>query len=385
MGGRDEKSRSGRPLKICLMELWADPPTRNYTAPMANALAARDDVELHLLLNRRTVRSLYAFALARSAAKFFRAPVAYRPLLDLFLQPFEWLRLMATVLALRPSVVHFPFVHPWQTLMLPLLSLFFPVAVTWHDLVTHEGEEYLRKRLARWVLMKYSSILFVHSEESRQAAMERFGIAEERLAVTPMSTYEHWRTLGNDTVAEEEETFLFIGRILPYKAPEILFEAFRRVLKEHPKARLIVAGFGDLTPYESQLAAIEERVEIHNRRVPEEEAAALVRRAIAVILCHREVTQSAIIYTAAAFEKPVIASRIPGFEQSISDGKTGLLTTPEDPEKLAEAMAWMIEHPAERKALGVASRERTLEISGPDIVAERLMDGYRRICGERDP
>lgn len=364
------------PTRVALVDLWADPGTRNYTAPLAESLASRPDITLLLYLNKNTVFSLYRKALAESTSRLFAAPTGYKPISALFMQPFGILKLLFCLLRDKPDIIHFTFMHPWVTLLLPLLRMLFPIAITWHDLNVHEGEEVLRHKLARRALMKYATVLFVHSEKHRQTAVSELGMDPERLVVVPHGTYEHWRS-GDEPGGEEPATFLFFGRIFPYKAPDVLFKAFARLMERHPEARLIVAGSGDLSQYDGLIACIDSNLELHNRTIPEEEAVKFFERATAVVMCHREVTQSGILFAAASIEKPVIASRVGALEETIKSRETGLLVPREDVEALASAMAWMIEHPAERRKMGLALREYVTGTHGPGVVAEITSAGYR--------
>ena len=379
-------------LRVALIDLWADPGTRNYTAPLAASLASRPDVSLFLYLNRRTPLSLYEKAADESRRRLFRAPVGYRPFSSLLLQPFEMIRLVFRLWHDQPDLLHFSFMHPWLTILLPLLRLRFPIAVTWHDLSIHEGERFLRHRLATRAMLKYAGVLFVHSENLREKAISRFGVAPDRLAVVPHGTYEHWRQAvaaaaapeAQDRSPEKAVTFLFFGRILPYKAPDILFKAFGQLVKKHPEARLIVAGNGDLAPYQDLMAAIRTRLELHNRTVSEDEAVALFRRSGVVVICHREVTQSGILFAAAAMDRAVIATSVGALQETVQHGETGLLVPPEDVDALARAMSWMIEHPSEQRQMGAALRRHISETHAPAVVAAATVRGYRSMLNERD-
>ena len=72
--------------------------------------------------------------------------------------------------------------------------------------------------------------------------------------------------------------------------------------------------------------------------------------------------------------KAVVASGIPGVNEVVADGVTGRLVPPMNVEKLAEAIAWMIDHPVEREALGRAGRARVEK----QFDAVGCMDAYRR-------
>jgi glycosyltransferase involved in cell wall biosynthesis len=63
-----------------------------------------------------------------------------------------------------------------------------------------------------------------------------------------------------------------------------------------------------------------------------------------------------VILEAMACGKPVIASRIGGTVDLISDGTNGVLTKPGDAMQLAEKICHLIDHPALRRKLSSAAK-----------------------------
>jgi glycosyltransferase involved in cell wall biosynthesis len=81
-----------------------------------------------------------------------------------------------------------------------------------------------------------------------------------------------------------------------------------------------------------------------------------------------------VLLEAMAASKAVVASGIPGVNEVVVDGETGRLVPPMNVEMLAEAIAWMIEHPVERKAMGRAGRARVEK----QFELTSCMKAYRR-------
>jgi glycosyltransferase involved in cell wall biosynthesis len=65
-----------------------------------------------------------------------------------------------------------------------------------------------------------------------------------------------------------------------------------------------------------------------------------------------------VVIEAMAAGKPVVASRISPLTEIVSDGKTGLLVQPNDPQAFANAIMWLLAHPAEAQQIGRAGQER---------------------------
>lgn len=83
---------------------------------------------------------------------------------------------------------------------------------------------------------------------------------------------------------------------------------------------------------------------------------------------------------AMAMAKPIIATRIDGITEQISDGKEGLLVPPKDPSALAEAIIKLMGNRELAISLGLAAREKVeLEFSVEKMIAE-TEKVYQSLC-----
>jgi glycosyltransferase involved in cell wall biosynthesis len=58
---------------------------------------------------------------------------------------------------------------------------------------------------------------------------------------------------------------------------------------------------------------------------------------------------------------PVVATAVGGIKETVVDGETGLLVPPRDPEALAAAIRWVLEHPTEAGRFADEARRRAVE------------------------
>lgn len=85
------------------------------------------------------------------------------------------------------------------------------------------------------------------------------------------------------------------------------------------------------------------------------------------------------IIEAAMLGIPAIASRLPGVDEAVLDGQTGLLVPPRDPEALAQAINRLLSDRTERRQLGNKARRRVRAEFTIDAMAKATEAAYRRV------
>lgn len=89
---------------------------------------------------------------------------------------------------------------------------------------------------------------------------------------------------------------------------------------------------------------------------------------------------------AMACEVPVVASRVGGVPEVVTDGETGYLAEVGDVEKMAEEAARLLSDDTARRAMGQRARASALSRYGTDLVIPRYLNFYERVlAGETGP
>jgi len=83
------------------------------------------------------------------------------------------------------------------------------------------------------------------------------------------------------------------------------------------------------------------------------------------------------------FGKPVVATRVGGITEVISDKETGLLVPPADPKALAEAMRAMLADPEQTVAMGKQGQKRAREKFAPKRMFKEYEDYFNKLLAER--
>jgi glycosyltransferase involved in cell wall biosynthesis len=82
---------------------------------------------------------------------------------------------------------------------------------------------------------------------------------------------------------------------------------------------------------------------------------------------------------AAACERPIVTTTIPGCQDFVTDEYNGLLVSPNDPVALASALEKLAVDPALRRQMGVAGRRRVLEKYTNELVNSATLAVYREL------
>ena len=80
---------------------------------------------------------------------------------------------------------------------------------------------------------------------------------------------------------------------------------------------------------------------------------------------------------------PVIASDFPLWRRVVEQTQCGLLVDPLNPKAIAEAIQWLLEHPAEAEEMGERGQKAVREHYNGDVEAQKLLKFYERIMGQR--
>jgi glycosyltransferase involved in cell wall biosynthesis len=170
--------------------------------------------------------------------------------------------------------------------------------------------------------------------------------------------------------------------IRSWRGNEDVLDAMVRVRREAPHAHLLLVGapparivsLGDKARARG-LAAV--TVLGHREDVPE----ILAASDLVVDASYAGLGLTGSIREALAVEIPVIATDLEGMPELITDGETGLLVPPRNPEALAQAMLRMLENPARAKAMARAGRKRVESRFSLDAKLDRTEALYTRLLG----
>lgn len=196
----------------------------------------------------------------------------------------------------------------------------------------------------------YRDTPFLAISESTRQDLIRRGIKAEHVSVVHCGLdHERFRPSAQKA---ERPTIAFLGRLRKYKGGDFLLDAFARVARELPEARLEIMGGGPHRPALEQRArrlGIAERVTFAGYVPAAEKVARLSAAHVSVCPSPKEGWGLTVVESNAC-GTAVIASRSPGLVDSVQDGETGLLVPHGDVAALAGAIVRVLsDHTLRRK------------------------------------
>lgn len=176
-----------------------------------------------------------------------------------------------------------------------------------------------------------------------------------------------------------EPVVLFVGRIQPVKGLDVLIDAWARVRRLVPHAKLVIAGDGAILPQLRERAAergVTDSVHFPGR-ITQLEAAAMYELAdVYVQPSHLEGLPNSVL-EAMASGLPIVATRVSGNEDLVVDHANGRLVPAANPDALAAALTELLRDPELVKRMGTESRRLVEEQHAVPAVLSLLTRAYR--------
>jgi glycosyltransferase involved in cell wall biosynthesis len=178
-------------------------------------------------------------------------------------------------------------------------------------------------------------------------------------------------------------TLVFTGNLAEYQGIDLMLEAFARVLRRKPAARLLIGSDSPFAPYEALAARLGVRgsIDIVDSPAFTELPALLARGDVALnprVDC-QGVPVKLLNYMAAA--RPVVS--FAGSAPGVTHAKTGWLAPSGDIAAFADGIVALLEQPDSAAAIGRAGRAYVAANCSWPAVAERCEALYERLIAAR--
>ena len=197
---------------------------------------------------------------------------------------------------------------------------------------------------------------------------------------TPGSRSDARYHLGLD---QHAPTLLFVGRIQPLKAPDLLLRAAHRMRDDHPDLQVVVVGgpSGSGLASPGWLTELAHHLDLGStvRFVPPADrltVAEYYRAADLTVVPSYNESFGLVALESQACGTPVVAAAVGGLPTAVADGLSGLLVDGHDPDRWAKGLSELLASPAELDHLRRHARAHAMKFSW-DRTTDGLLDAYR--------
>lgn len=291
-----------------------------------------------------------------------------------------WIELVRAVRSFRPDIIH---AHlPFAILLLACVRRGTESArIATH----HHGDHFVmsNKRLHVTVDRVGGSrmdLLVSPSEAVRSFLLSRYSYSPERV----ITIRNGWsgaplaQRHAKPNSQQKTPTIVSVGNLRSQKDHLTLLDAFARVKKTLPAARLVLVGDGPMRDSVQSRAAklgVESSVELAGFAP---DVWPYLSRANVFALASRYEPLGVAAQEAMAAGLPVVATNVGGLPEVVQDGKNGLLVPPADPTAMANALLRILLSPDTSSSM-TSEALKTAERSTASEMVDRYFDLYQRL------
>jgi glycosyltransferase involved in cell wall biosynthesis len=237
------------------------------------------------------------------------------------------------------------------------------------DIATFTGGLGRLRRALLGAALRRAQVVLAVSAASGRALQECFGIRAIDVIANPAPAPR------GEVGPPSGSGLLFLGGFAnPVKGGAQMLAALPRLLAADPDLRVVAAGPGEPPP---ELLELGPRVEWRGYLDEPAKAQALADAAILVIPSTSE-GLPIVLLEAMSYGRAVVATRVGGIPDTITDGVDGVLVPPGDVDALVDALLELVRDPARVAALGAAARKRAAAFDSSAVV-DRLDALYRAL------
>lgn len=249
-----------------------------------------------------------------------------------------------------------------------------PYVVTLHDVVSN--------RAALPYDRKWCERVIVVSEAVRQNVLRESQIPEDRVTMVPSGVNcDHIRDVIPPLSAGHRPVIGTAGPLEAVKGFPFFLGAAARLLEAGRDVEFLIAGAGPEEQNLRRLATelgIDERVTFAPNLFDFSEAIAAMD---VFVLPSLQQGLGTIMLEAMALGRPVIATRVGGVYQVVTDNETGLLVPPSDSVRLAERIAELLDNPKFAQRISAAACWKVELEYSVDKMIEETTAVYNQVLG----
>lgn len=265
------------------------------------------------------------------------------------INPWTWMQATREIRTFKPEWVIFRY---WNPFFAPLIGYMakklrrksIKVAVLIDNLLPHE-KSFIDSWMARRILSRADHVITMSKSVSAEVQAFRPGMKVSTLFHPLYEIYHSSHTKAEARAQlnlPDHPIVLYFGLIRRYKGLDILIKGLGSIKHELDDYTALILGeaYEDAQKYEALIKSegISSYTIFRNEFISDNELPLYFAAADVLVLPYRTATQSGIVGIALQMDRPVIATRVGGLGEYITEGETGYLVEPENPEALGQAI-----------------------------------------------
>jgi L-malate glycosyltransferase len=176
-----------------------------------------------------------------------------------------------------------------------------------------------------------------------------------------------------------EPLLVHVSNFRPVKRPVDCVEILARVLKKGITARLVMVGDGSErtnVEHRARCLKVDDKITFVGKQP---NIVDYLSASDVLLLPSEQESFGLAALEAMACEVPVVASRVGGLPEVVTDGETGFLSEVGDVDKMAEDAGRLLSDPELRREMGKRARESAVSRYRTDIVIPKYIEFYEKV------
>lgn len=255
------------------------------------------------------------------------------------------------------------------------------IILTVHDPFPHSGNNSKIVRFRRWCAFKLIKRFILLNNTQHNDFIKTYKLENKKIIDSKLGAYTYLKKIPSSKSQYIPDNYvLFFGRVSPYKGIEYLLEAIKIIHPQMPRLTLIVAGSGkyyfDTSPYNNLPFII-----FINRFIPDEELTPLIKNAKFIICPYADATQSGVVMSAYAFNKPVLATNVGALPEMVINNYNGIIVQAKNSQALSEGILSMSPSKIKLFASNI-EKDYSFGENSWEVIVEHILKEYKEICKE---
>ncbi len=261
-----------------------------------------------------------------------------------------------------------------------------PVITTLHGTdITLVGADRSYLPITRYGIAQSDGVTAV-SNYLKQATIQTFDYDEIEVIPNFICADQYGRVenapLRQELAPNGEKLLVHVSNFRPVKRPLDCIEIFAGVLRRGVKARLIMVGDGpelSAAHHRAKILEVQEAVSFVGKQA---KIADYLAVADVFLLPSEQESFGLAALEAMACEVPVVASRVGGVPEVVTDGVDGFLSEIGNVEKMSDDAAALLKNEELRREMGFKARESAISRYSTDLVIPRYIAFYEKVLSK---